>query len=107
MKIYRLKKFTRGWIVGDFIPSVIRSKHAEFMIRFYKKGDKEAKHVHKKAHEITVIINGIFKMNGKTLKTGYIVHLVPGRSADFECLEDGANAVFKTPSVMGDKYLVE
>jgi hypothetical protein len=107
MKLYKLKDFTRGWIVGDFEPSIIRTKDAEFMVRYYKKGDAEAKHVHKKADEITVIISGRFKMNGKELLQGDIAHLSPGDPVDFECLEDGANAVFKAPSVMGDKYLID
>jgi quercetin dioxygenase-like cupin family protein len=106
MKKYRLENFTRGWVVGDFEPNIIRTKDFEVMVRHYKKGDTEAKHVHKIADEITIIVSGTFKMNGDTLVAGDIVHLSPGDQTDFECLEDGANTVIKTPSVMGDKYLV-
>lgn len=106
MKKYHLDQFTRGWMVGHFQPSIIESKEAEFMVRYYKKGDREPKHMHKEAHEITVVISGAFKMNTVLLGPGDIVHLIPGIAADFECLEDGANAVFKTPSVIGDKHLV-
>ena len=105
MKVYKLKEFTRGWIVGDFTPSIIKTRNSEFMVRYYKKGDTEERHVHKKADEITVIISGKFRMNDKTLEAGDVVHLPPNNPADFECLEDGANAVFKSPSVIGDKYL--
>lgn len=76
------------------------------MVRYYKKGDHEARHMHKIAHEITVIVSGKFRINGMELVAGDIIHLLPGMNADFECLEDGANAVLKTPSVRGDKYLV-
>lgn len=106
MKRYSLKDFTRGWIIGDFEPSIVRTKDFEFMVRYYKAGDKEKKHVHKIADEITVIINGIFKMNGQQLEAGDIIHLAPNEPVDFECIEDGANAVIKQPSVAGDKYLV-
>jgi quercetin dioxygenase-like cupin family protein len=106
MKLYKLKDFTKGWIVGDFDPAIIKTKDFEFMVRDYKKGDKEARHVHKKADEISVVVSGKFKMNGKLLEKGDIVHLEPGVDADFECLEDGSNAVIKTPSVKGDKYLL-
>ena len=106
MTTYRVDQFTRGWMVGDFVPAILPSKDAEFMVRFYKKGDVEANHIHKVAHEITVVTSGKFKMNGVELGPGDVVHLAPGAAADFECLEDGANAVFKTPSVRGDKYLV-
>lgn len=106
MKKYRLENFTRGWVVGDFEPNIIRSKDFEVMVRYYKKGDKEARHVHKIADEITIIVSGRFLMNGEEVVAGDIVHLFPGDPTDFECLEDGANTVIKMPSVMGDKYLV-
>ncbi len=104
MNKFFLKDFTRGWIVGDFDPTVLRTKDFEFMVRNYKKGEKEDRHVHKIAHEISVIVSGKFKMNGDILVPGSIVHLEPTVSADFECLEDGTTAVVKSPSVRGDKY---
>jgi quercetin dioxygenase-like cupin family protein len=107
MKKYRLENFTRGWVVGDFEKSIFQTKDFEFMVRYYKKGDKEQKHVHKIADEVTVIITGRYKMNGEILEAGDVVHLSPGDPTDFECLEDGANAVIKRPSVMGDKYLID
>jgi quercetin dioxygenase-like cupin family protein len=107
MKKYKLENFTRGWVVGDFEPNIIHTKDFEVMVRYYKKGDKEAKHVHKLADEITIIVSGKFKMNGGLLEAGDIVHLSPGDPTDFECLEDGSNTVIKTPSVMGDKYLID
>ena len=106
MKTYKLKYFTNGWIVGDFVPSIIRTKDFEFLVRYYKAGDKDAKHVHKVADEITVIISGKFIMNGKKLSAGDVVYLPKGESSVFECIEVGANAVIKTPSVIGDKYLL-
>ncbi len=106
MNIHRLEDFNRGWLVGDFEKNILRSKDFEFMVRYYKAGDTEPKHVHKQIDEITVIISGRFKMNDTELQPGDIVHLVPGEPADFLCLEDGANAVVKTPSIPTDKFLV-
>ena len=108
MKKYNLQNnFIRGWVVGDFEKSIFPTKDFEFMVRYYKAGDKEPKHVHKIADEVTVIVSGKFKMNGEEVVAGDVIHLAPGDPTDFECLEDGANAVIKRPSVMGDKYLVE
>ena len=104
MKRYRLEEFTRGWLVGDFEPSIIRTKDFEVMVRYYAAGDREAKHVHKVADEITVIVSGVFKMNGEIANAGDIIHLEPEDPTDFECLEDGATTVIKRPSVLGDKY---
>ena len=47
-----------GWFVGDFEPSVIRTKDFEVAVKKYKAGDKEARHIHKVATELTVIISG-------------------------------------------------
>lgn len=106
MTKHKLENFVRGWIVGNFEPSILKTKDFEFMVRYYKSGDSEIKHLHKKADEITVIINGKFKMNNTELGAGDIIHLKPEEPADFECLEDGATAVIKTPSVLNDKYIV-
>lgn len=107
MEIYELKNFIKGWLVGNFEPSIIKTKEFEFAIKDYKKGDEEAAHVHKKADEITVIINGNFKMNDKILKAGDIVWIKPGEATDFFCLKKGSTAVIKKPSVKDDKYLVK
>lgn len=106
MKKHHLDDFIRGWVVGDFEPSILRTKDFEFMVRYYKEGDLEEKHVHKISDEITVVVSGEFKMNGELLKKGDIMHLSPGDPADFRCLQDGATAVIKRPSVIGDKYVV-
>ena len=52
-------------------------------------------------------MSGKFKMNGTILIAGDIVHLAPNDPADFECMENGATSVIKTPSVIGDKYIIQ
>jgi len=104
--IYRLENFTKGWIVGDFQPSVFQTKQFEFAVKKYVRGEKEKKHVHKIADEITVVVTGKFKMNNTFVDQGDVVWLKPGELADFECIEDGYTAVVKTPSVQGDKYIL-
>ena len=52
-----LDEMIGGWFVGDFEPSVIRTKDFEVAVKRYKAGDKEAKHMHKVATELTVIIS--------------------------------------------------
>jgi beta-phosphoglucomutase-like phosphatase (HAD superfamily) len=105
--IYRLENFTKGWIVGDFQPSLLQTKEFEFAVKKYSTGDKEDKHVHKAANEFTVIVTGVFKMNGDTVRQGDVIWKKPGEPSDFECIEDGFVAVTKTPSVKGDKYLLK
>jgi len=106
MKLYKLSNFKKGWVMGDFDSSIIRTKEAEVGIKEYKKGDKESRHVHKLAEEITVIVSGSCKINETVLKKGDVVMLDKNEPAEFECLEDGATVVIKVPSVIGDKHLV-
>lgn len=104
---YYLKDFTRGWIIGQFSPTLLATKDFEFAVKVYKKNDYEPKHYHKQGQEFSVIIQGKFQMNNKTLEAGEIVVLQPGTPADFLCLEDGATAVIKVPSIPGDKFMVK
>lgn len=108
MKKYRLENFKRGWFIGDFEPSIVRTKGFEIAVQHYKKGDTERKHVHKLAEEFTVVISGKCQLNGQILEGGDIVVLEKeeAMTEDFEALEDTITTVVKIPSVIGDKYEV-
>lgn len=106
MKIYNLNQYIRGWIIGDFEKSIIRTTDFEVGLKEYKKGDRESAHVHKVSKEITVVVYGKFKMNDKIIQKGDIVCLEPNETGEFSCLEDGIITVVKTPSVIGDKYII-
>lgn len=108
MKIAKLEDMIKGWFVGNFEPTLLKTNDVEVAVKSYKKGDYEEKHYHKIATEITVIITGRVKMNGVEYKAGDIVVMEPMESTDFECLEDGTkNVVVKYPGANNDKYLVE
>jgi len=104
MKKMRLSEMKGGWFIGDFSPVCLRTKGVEAACKAYKAGDKEGRHVHRIATEITVIAKGKAKMNGETFCEGDIVFLSPGDATDFEALEDTVTMVVKMPSVIGDKY---
>ena len=106
MKITNLSKYIRGWIVGDFEPSVIKTGDFEVGIKEYKKGDYEKSHVHKIAKEITVVVCGRFMMNDVILEKGDMVCLEPNEAGEFSCLEDGSITVVKKPSAPSDKYII-
>ena len=105
MKKHELSDFIRGWLIGDFEPSVFKTKDFEFAVKIYENGDREKTHMHKKAGELTVIINGKFKMNDKVYQKGDVIWVDPRETVDFKCLEDGTTAVIKIPSVRNDKYI--
>lgn len=104
MQLHKLSDMTKGWFVGDFSPTALHSKAAEVAVKTYKAGTLEARHLHKVAAEVTVIVSGKARMNATVLEAGDIVLIEPGEGTDFEALTDVTTVVVKTPSVAGDKY---
>ena len=78
----------------------------EVACKHYLAGDREPRHVHRIATELTLIVRGRVTMNGEEFGSGDIVTLAPGEAVEFIVLEDATTVVVKTPSVLGDKYLV-
>jgi quercetin dioxygenase-like cupin family protein len=106
MKHAHLGEMIKGWFVGDFEPTVINSPHVEVAVKKYKAGEKESKHFHKVATEITVVISGKVVMLGQTWSEGDIIVLSPGEETAFEALTDAVNVVVKLPAAKNDKYIV-
>jgi quercetin dioxygenase-like cupin family protein len=86
----------RGWVVGNFEPSLYKTDDVEVAV----------KHYHKIATEITIISDGKVRMNGTIYGSGDIVTIEPGEATDFEALEDTITTVVKLPCVKDDKYIV-
>ena len=98
--------FVRGWIIGDFSPSLYQTSNFEVAVQRYASGDFEKRHIHKIATEWTVIIKGKALMNSKEYNEGDIVTILPLESTDFFALTDTITLVIKIPSVNNDKYIV-
>jgi quercetin dioxygenase-like cupin family protein len=106
MEINNLDKMFKGWVVGNFKPSLYNTNHVEVAVKKYNSGDYEPTHFHKIATEITVIGKGKVLMNGNEYKTGDIITIKPGEKTDFKVLEDTLTTVIKLPSVKDDKYII-
>jgi len=104
MKKYLLSNMTKGWFIGDFSPTIIKTQAVEVAIKQYKKGDHEGRHHHKIATEVTAIISGKCRMNDTLLHAGDILVVEPGEDTDFEVLEDVITVVIKYPGAQNDKY---
>lgn len=108
MKIARIDEMTKGWFIGNFEPSLLKTNAVEVALKKYKKGDYEKAHYHKIATEFTVIVSGRVRMNGKEYIEGDIIVIEPNDSTDFEALEDNTlNVVVKIPGANNDKYLTK
>lgn len=105
MKVAKLDDMVRGWFVGDFQPTAYATQSVEVGVKQYFAGAKEARHHHKVATEITVILSGHVRMNGIDYSTGDIVTIEPNEASDFEVLADALTVVVKLPGALDDKYL--
>jgi quercetin dioxygenase-like cupin family protein len=94
----------KGWFVGDFSPAALRTTAAEVAVKSYKAGDREDRHFHKIAVELTVVLNGTVEMCDRRLGPGDIIKLSPGEATAFSAVTDVTTVVVKLPSVTGDKY---
>ena len=107
MKVDKLNDMFRGWVVGNFDPSIYKTDDVEVAVKTYKKGDYEPRHYHKIATEITVICKGRVLMNNELYEEGDIITIAPNEQTDFRALNDVITTVIKLPCTKGDKYLVE
>ncbi|CAM3773404.1 hypothetical protein [Polynucleobacter arcticus] len=105
MKKYQLNTMTKGWFVGDFSPTIIKTQEVEVGVKQYLKNEYEETHHHKIATEVTVIVSGKVRMNGEIFVAGDIIVIEPGESTDFEVLEDVTTVVVKYPGAQNDKYM--
>ena len=96
---------TKGWFVGDFSPTLLRTRDVEIAVKHYRVGDTEAAHQHKIAREFTVVVSGTVRMNGRDFGPGDIVIVEPGEVTDFCVLTDAVTTVVKFPGAPDDKYL--
>lgn len=96
---------TKGWFVGNFMPTVLKTNQFEVAVKKYKAGEYESEHYHKIATEITVITKGEAKINNVIYKEGAILVIEPYNSTDFLAITDVTTTVVKYPGANDDKYM--
>lgn len=106
MRTGKLDAMTKGWFVGNFEPTLYKTDAVEVAVKQYKAGDHESEHYHKIATELTVIVSGSVRMNGREYTQGDVIVMDPGDVTDFEALTDAVNVVVKLPGASKDKYEV-
>ena len=108
MKRAHLNDMTRGWLVGDFEPSLYRTSDVEVAVQRRGRGERDPRHCHRIATEIVVVVSGRAVLNGEVFGPGDIAVAEPGEPMDLLALEDGtATVCVKIPGPRGDKYLLE
>lgn len=106
MIVRKLCEMVRGWCIGDFEPSIIRTKDFELGILKHKKNEVWPRHYHKIATEYNILLSGSMWVCGEELLSGDIFVIHPNDISEPKFHEDCVIVCIKIPSVPGDKYLL-
>lgn len=105
MKTFKIEDFTKGWVIGDFDPAIVKSKDFEVGMKFFSAGDTELAHYQVIATEITLIASGEVTINGFNFSSGDVILIEPGEVADFKSKTESKLFCIKFPSLPNDKKL--
>ena len=106
MQKYRIENFTRGWVIGNFAPSILRTKDFEVGLLREVKGTKPAAHFQKIATEYNILVEGHLTICGEEIFPGDVFVIDPLEIAEPIIHQDSTIVCVKTPSVPEDKVLV-
>jgi len=106
MKKTRIEDYKRGWFIGDFEPSLLKTKAFEVSYMRHTKGEVWPAHFHKESVEYNVLIRGKMIIQKELLVDGDVFVFEKGEVADPIFLEDCELIVVKVPSIIGDKHEV-
>lgn len=98
--------YTRGWLIGNFEPSIKKTTEFEVGILSHKKNEKWGFHYHKESIETNILLEGKMLINGKLLNAGDLFIFNKNMIACPIFLEDCKLICIKTPSVPCDKYII-
>lgn len=100
----KLEDFTRGWIIGNFEPSIIKTTELEIGILDLKAGDKGDLHWHEHHKEFNLILSGAAKIGKNLYFEGDVFIFEPFEKSNVEYMQDTKLLVIKSPAMKGDKY---
>jgi hypothetical protein len=98
MKLYRIEDMKGGWFVGDFEPTIFKTKEFEVSYKVHKKDEVWDIHYHNICKEINLLIRGEMTIQNTYLKQGDIFVLEPFEIADPVFLIDCEIICVKIPS---------
>lgn len=103
MGVVPLSVFTRGWFIGNFEPSVLKTSKFEVGVFKHSKGEDWPAHYHRSHDEYNVLVTGKMSIYG-TIIEPESVFVVPKKCIVKPVfLEDCVIVCVKTPSIPGDK----
>lgn len=105
--VYDIRDFKFGGFIGDFEPSLLRTKEFEISYKIHRAWSAWDKHIHNKMDEYNFLIQGRMRINGRVVVGGELFMLKKGEVADPVFETDCYLIVVKVPSVPGDKEIVK
>lgn len=106
MHVTKLSHYIRGWFIGNFKPTVLRTKDFEVGVLTHKKDEKWPAHYHKQSIEYNVLVSGKMIVQGKELNSGDVFVFDKGEIADPVFVEECTIVCVKVPSIPSDKFEV-
>jgi mannose-6-phosphate isomerase-like protein (cupin superfamily) len=107
MHVTKLSDYVRGYFIGNFEPSILRTKDFEVAVLTHKKDEKWPAHYHKECVEYNVLLEGCMTIQGKQLNAGDVFVFEKGEVADPVFYEDCRVVCVKVPSIPTDKFEVK
>lgn len=107
MNVTKLSDYTRGYFIGNFEPSLLKTKDFEVAVLNHPKGEKWPAHYHKECVEYNVLLKGRMTIQGTELNAGDVFVFETGEIADPVFHEDCRVVCVKVPSIPTDKFEVQ
>jgi hypothetical protein len=101
---YNIKDFFKGWFIGNFEPTLLKTSEFEVGLLIREKGLNETPHYHAIGTEYNTLISGSMTLNGTEMFPGDIFIIKPTEVVYPVFHEDCVILCVKTPSVPEDKY---
>jgi quercetin dioxygenase-like cupin family protein len=105
MKLSKLSDMHRGWFIGNFDPSLLKTTQVEVGVLTHLKGEHWAPHYHKLGTEYNVLLAGSMRVCDTELSAGDTFVIEPYEVAEPIFHEDCTIVCVKFPGNTGDKYL--
>lgn len=99
----QLSNTIRGWFIGNFFPSFIRTEKFEIGYLTHEAGESWDAHIHEKTHEYNYLASGRMLINNEEYNTGDWFIFPAGHLAVPKFVEKCNILCIKMPSVPGDK----
>jgi len=104
--ITNLDQCVRGWFIGNFDKSILRTDQFEVAYMKWEPGPFPDLHYQKESTEYNLLVRGKCRFNGRVYGPGDFFVIPPYVVNEGEFLTKSEVVVIKTPSIPDDKVVV-